>query len=77
MGLKFGVLKNSLKCDAGLIVNIIICSLSECMVHSCHVHIMLYSLSGGSLEPAVTSLETLQACCNFLWNNSGMSIICY
>ncbi|XP_073234224.1 ankyrin repeat domain-containing protein 27-like isoform X1 [Porites lutea] len=26
---------------------------------------------GGSLEPAVTSLETLQACCNFLWNNSG------
>ena len=44
-------------------------------MHSCHVHIMLYSLSGGSLEPAVTSLETLQACCNFLWNNSGMSII--
>ena len=56
---------------------LIICSLSECMVHSCHVHVMLYSLSGGSLEPAVTSLETLQACCNFLWNNSGMSIICY
>ncbi|CAH3015022.1 unnamed protein product [Porites evermanni] len=27
---------------------------------------------GGSLEPAVTSLETLQACCNFLWNNSGI-----
>ena len=44
-------------------------------MHSCHVHIMLYSLSGGSLEPAVTSLETLQACCNFLWNNSGMSIM--
>ena len=46
-------------------------------MHSCHVHVMLYSLSGGSLEPAVTSLETLQACCNFLWNNSGMSIIGY
>ena len=76
-GLKFWVLKNSLKCDAGLIVNIIIYGLVECMVHSCHVHVMLYSLSGGSLEPAVTSLETLQACCNFLWNNSGMSIISY
>lgn len=46
-------------------------------MHSCHVHVIFYSLSGGSLEPAVTSLETLQACCNFLWNNSGMSIICY
>ena len=73
-GLKFWVLKNSLKCDAGLIVNIIIYSLAECTVHSCHVHVIFYSLSGGSLEPAVTSLETLQACCNFLWNNSGMSM---
>ena len=68
-------LKNSLKCTLGLIVNIFIYRLAECTVHSCHVHIMLDSLSGGSLEPAVTSLETLQACCNFLWNNSGMSII--
>ena len=74
---KYLTLKNSLKYDPGLIVKIIIISLSECTVHSCHVHVMLYSLSGGSLEPAVTSLETLQACCNFLWNNSGMSIICY
>ena len=71
------MLKSSLKCDPGLVVKNIIYSFSECMVHSCHVHVMLCSLSGGSLEPAVTSLETLQACCNFLWNNSGMSIICY
>ncbi|XP_068693789.1 ankyrin repeat domain-containing protein 27-like [Montipora foliosa] len=26
---------------------------------------------GGSLEPAVKSLDTLQACCAFLWNNAG------
>ncbi|KAJ7374566.1 Ankyrin repeat domain-containing protein 27 [Desmophyllum pertusum] len=26
---------------------------------------------GGSLEPAVTSLESLQACCDFLWNSAG------
>ena len=71
------MLKSSLKCDPGHIVNIIIYSLAECTVHSCHVHVIFYSLSGGSLEPAVTSLETLQACCNFLWNNSGMSIIGY
>lgn len=71
------MLKSSLKCDLGHIVNIIIYSLTECTVHSCHVHVIFYSLSGGSLEPAVTSLETLQACCNFLWNNSGMSIIGY
>ncbi|XP_078364942.1 ankyrin repeat domain-containing protein 27-like isoform X2 [Oculina patagonica] len=26
---------------------------------------------GESLEPAVTSLESLQACCDFLWNSAG------
>lgn len=26
---------------------------------------------GESLEPAVKSLETLQECCDFLWNNGG------
>ncbi|XP_044175914.1 ankyrin repeat domain-containing protein 27-like isoform X2 [Acropora millepora] len=26
---------------------------------------------GGSLEPAVLSLDNLQACCAFLWNNTG------
>ena len=71
------MLKSSLNFVLGHIINIIIYSLAECTVHSCHVHVIFYSLSGGSLEPAVTSLETLQACCNFLWNNSGMSIISY
>ena len=32
----------------------------------------VFYLTGGSLEPAVTSLDTLKACCEFLWNSAGL-----
>ena len=28
--------------------------------------------TGGSLEPVVTSLESLQGCYDFLWNSAGL-----
>ena len=33
---------------------------------------MLFCFTGGSLEPAVTSLESLQGCYDFLWNSAGL-----
>ena len=34
-------------------------------------------LAGGSLEPAVTSLDTLKACCEFLWNSAGLMLVSF
>lgn len=31
-----------------------------------------FPITGGSLEPKVTSLESLQACCEFLWSSAGL-----
>lgn len=33
---------------------------------------LLCYVPGGSLEPAVTSLESLQGCYDFLWNSAGL-----
>lgn len=33
---------------------------------------LLCCIPGGSLEPAVTSLESLQGCYDFLWNSAGL-----
>ena len=31
-----------------------------------------FPITGGSPEPKVTSLESLQACCEFLWSSAGL-----
>ena len=35
-----------------------------------------FPITGGSLEPKVTSLESLQACCEFLWSSAGL-LFCF
>ena len=34
-----------------------------------------FPITGGSLEPKVTSLESLQACCEFLWSSAGLPFL--
>lgn len=35
-----------------------------------------FPITGGSLELKVTSLESLQACCEFLWSSAGL-LFCF